>query len=1230
MYRLTKLTLLLLCLSVSAQAQQVCTTDSLGNRELRGISGSSDSNVIAVGKKGEIYQYNGTSWNPMTNSSDEDLNDVEVVGSTAFAVGKDGETLQLSGSTWISHTGFTDEDLLGVWAASGSEAYVVGKEGTVYTYNGSAWTDSSGAAGTGNEDLTDVWGDANGVYIISKKGDLYRYDRTLGTWLPKDSSCSFGNNFEDLWGDGNGNIYLVAKKDVYLYDGASCAVVATASRDLFGISGSSQAGNVVAVGKKGTVFEFDGSSWSESKVGDEDLRDDWVSAAGNAYYAGKKGELTTCRLPQVIADWHLDECTLGIAGSSVTDSGPNGLTGTAVGGLAAENEGQLCAAAAFDGSSSYVEVPDSPEIDITDGIGMAVWVRHNATPLTDWEAILAKGDSAYRLHLNGGCSIADSLPGNTRRGFTFGLNGGCGGADLNSNVVPSPGVWYHIAATYDGAQMRLYIDGSLVTSASYSEPINTNNFDLFIGENSQRRGRYWDGDIDELTLWDGAITAADVADHMNRTRPCTNCSNVEIRINHDNNGIHCLDETVQVNIVDSLTGSPRTDYNDQVTLDTMTGVGTWTLISGSGTFVDAVSDDGVATYTWPLGESNAVFALSYTQGPPTFDIDVYQSNDPLIRDDDSEGDIVFSASGFTLTAAPLSNPPPVVIVPFDATQFAGTDFGIYLAAYGQTANDPACGIIESYSGPQNLKFWFDRADPAGGAVAVSVDGNPIGTNEAAAVDQGVNFVNGQAAVTAKYKDVGLVQVLVKDDSLSHPDLPAGIRGATANFVVKPAYFGLSNINDSAGNPNPAAADASGNVFVAAGDPFSVTVTAFDAEGDVTPNFGQESTPETVRLSSSLVAPASGNDPGISPALGFGAFSAGSAIGTTFAWPEVGIITLQPSIGDGDYLGGGDVVGAASGNVGRFVPDHFTADLNVPLLATQCGSGGFSYIGQAFDYTINPVITVTARAAGGTTTQNYTSTFFKITNLSLLNRAYAAATGTLDPSGLPGTGVDPQIADAGAGVGSLLFSAGSGLSFLRSSAEAAFDADISLSIDVLDTDGVTTLSSPVEFSTIGFDNGASMRYGRVRLLNALGSELVNLAVPMRTEYFVDAATGFVTHTADSCTDGLALSLGNFSANLTAGETCVVDAGSPGDSGAGCAAAGPAGQRYRTPSLGGNFNLFLQAPGAGNDGSVDVSVDVPAWLEYDWDAAAAGDEDPHATATFGIYDGDARRIYTRDLY
>ncbi|MDH3545931.1 MAG: hypothetical protein OEN22_02465, partial [Gammaproteobacteria bacterium] len=933
----------------------------------------------------------------------QDLDDVEVVdGSTAFAVGKKGETLQLVAGSWVSRTGFTGDHLFGVWAASATEAWVVGEKGALFSYDGSTWTDRSTAAGTGTDLLVDAWGDGNYFYALGREGTLYQFVRNTGNWAPPDTLCKSNSGFEDLWGDGAGNIYLVKRKEVYRHDGSSCSVVANSSQNLRGVYG---VGNqVYAAGNNGVVLHFDGATWQETITGSSTINDVWVSAAGNAYYAGKNASITSC-----------------------------------------------------------VE------------------------------------------------------------------------------VIP-----------------------------------------VFV-------------------------------------------------VNHDNTGINCLAETITVSIEDT-SANPLTNYNEQVTLDTQSGSGSWQLVTGGGAFIDATPNDGIATYDWPLGESSAVFALSYPEGPASVDIDVYQTNNPAIRDNDGEGLVVFSASGFTLAAMPLSNP-PALIVPFNATQVAGTDFGVYLAAFGQTPNDPLCGIIESYTGPQNLKFWFGRIDPAGGTIASTIDGNAIGIVEAAASNQIVTFTDGQAAVTAKYKDTGSIQILVKDDSQAHPDLPNGIRGATAGFVVKPFQFVLSNIEDGGGNSNPGAANAGGPAFIAAGEPFAATVTAYDAEGDVTPNYGQEVIPETVRLAPILVAPLAGDNPPLGAPTGFGPFSAGQARGTNFNWPEVGIISLMPSIGDGDYLGAGNVTGSTSGNVGRFIAHHFTTVLNVPTFATGCSAGTFTYIGETFAYSNAPVITFTARASAGEITENYTAAFFKVDNAILPDPVYTATPATLDTSGLPPGASDPTVTDLGAGIGTLTFSSGSGLAFTRGAEEPEFIADIRLSMDVADTDGAAALGNPIVFGDPGgivFDNGAAMRYGRARLLNAYGSELVDLPLPFRTEYYVDAANGFVPNVDDACTDNVTLSLGAFTENLSSGDTCVMDTGAPGASGEGCAAPAPPAFRFREPPLGGDFNMHLRAPGATNDGSTTATADVPTWLEFDWDAAIPGFEDPSGTAVFGIFKGQDRRIYLRELY
>ena len=285
----------------------------------------------------------------------------------------------------------------------------------------------------------------------------------------------------------------------------------------------------------------------------------------------------------------------------------------------------------------------------------------------------------------------------------------------------------------------------------------------------------------------------------------------------------------------------------------------------------------------------------------------------------------------------------------------------------------------------------------------------------------------------------------------------------------------------------------------------------------------------------------------------------------------------------------------------------------------------------FDVTSNePVVAITARALAGEIAENYDGAFFKLSDASLPDPIYTSTPATLDTSGLPAG--DPAIAPTGAGTGTLTFGSGSGFFFARTTEQPVFDADIRLSIDVIDADGASA-SNPVVFGTAGgmlFDSGAEMRYGRAHLMNGYGSELVNLALPFRTEYFVDSATGFVPNVNDSCSTPGTLSFGAFTENLAAGETCVLDTGAPGGSGAGCAAAGPLALQFRAPPLAGDFNLHLQAPGAGNDGSTTATADVPAWLEYDWDAALPGLEDPSGSAVFGIFRGVDRRIYIRELY
>lgn len=704
---------------------------------------------------------------------------------------------------------------------------------------------------------------------------------------------------------------------------------------------------------------------------------------------------------------------------------------------------------------------------------------------------------------------------------------------------------------------------------------------------------------------------------------------------HDGYGIHCASELVIVRAVDAA-GNPVRGYTGSIVLDTGVGLGTWASDAGNaGSFSDATPNDGRAAYTFAAADAgDAAFRLAYRQGPASLDLEVWQTDQATLRDDDTEGPLLWSASGYTVTASPLPNPPPDPILDPIPAQVAGTAFAVHVAAFGTTPSDPTCGVIEASDGPKNVLFWFTRDDPRSGPLAVSVDGAAIGDSEAAATPRPVTFTNGQTAVTARYDDVGRIRISMKEASPPDPNLPNGIRGQTNLFVVRPAGFRLSGIRRSADAfPNPGALDEAGPVFIAAGSPFTVSVEALDAEGDPTPSYGRESVPEGVRLAPTLVAGGAGANPPLEFTTGFGAFAGGAATGTDFAWPEVGILTVTPGVGDGDYLGAGDVVGTPSGNVGRFTPFEFDVAVDTePVLATACPAGGFTYVGEPFSYATAPVLRVTALAAGGTATANYTGSWWKLSDASLGGPSYAsdpAAPAALDASGLPAA--DPLILDLGGGDGTLTFGSGAGLRFVRSGAVAPFDAEIALAIDVVDSDGVAFAANPFRLrdpspgNGIPFDAGKSQRYGRLVLENAFGSDLVDLPEPLHAEVWGNL--GWSVHGDDVCT-------------LVATAHVGTTARSPAPLATGANVA-------NAPLLSGEAGLSWSAPG--QEGWADVLVNLSAadvatpfgpipganrpWLRWDWSGDGAGpgfDENPSARITFGIFPGSNRVIFRREIY
>lgn len=161
-------------------------------RTLYDVWGSGASNVWGVGDKGELVRWNGTAWTLSrydgTSVAAKDLGDFDtparsyslrgVWGSSAsnvFAVGDSGVVLRYNGTTWTRMTTPTTAQLTDVWGSGASDVYATTASGQLIRFNGSAWSLVSAVQAPGA--LWGVWGTAaNNVYAVGDGGMVYRYD----------------------------------------------------------------------------------------------------------------------------------------------------------------------------------------------------------------------------------------------------------------------------------------------------------------------------------------------------------------------------------------------------------------------------------------------------------------------------------------------------------------------------------------------------------------------------------------------------------------------------------------------------------------------------------------------------------------------------------------------------------------------------------------------------------------------------------------------------------------------------------------------------------------------------------------------------------------------------------------------------------------------------------------------------------------------------------------------
>jgi glucose/arabinose dehydrogenase/chitodextrinase len=190
-------------------------------------------------------------------------------------------------------------------------------------------------------------------------------------------------------------------------------------------------------------------------------------------------------------------------GTAVSDISGNGNNGT-VNAATWSTAGKYGSALSFNGSSARVTINDAPSLRLTTSMTLEAWVRPSSVS-SAWRDVIYKGNDNYYLMATtttGSRPCLGAIFGASTYGEVFGT------ASLAVNS------WSHIAGTYDGTIERLYLNGVQVASTAQTGNIITSANPLTIGSDPIY-GQYFSGLIDDVRVYNRALTAAEIQSDMN-------------------------------------------------------------------------------------------------------------------------------------------------------------------------------------------------------------------------------------------------------------------------------------------------------------------------------------------------------------------------------------------------------------------------------------------------------------------------------------------------------------------------------------------------------------------------------------------------------------------------------------------------------------------------------------------------------------------------------------------
>lgn len=168
----------------------------------------------------------------------------------------------------------------------------------------------------------------------------------------------------------------------------------------------------------------------------------------------------------------------------------------------------------FNGSTNYL---NAGQFNLTgNALTFEGWVKVNAFksafPYISSVMGIEIGDSNSAILRFGDANLANNK-------LQFILSFGSSQIKLNSSTGLNTNTWYHIAATYDGTAMKLYINGTLDASVNTTGNFTANGI-LYLARNYDN-SRTLNGFLDEFRVWKRALTAQEIMNDKCNIAPTT-------------------------------------------------------------------------------------------------------------------------------------------------------------------------------------------------------------------------------------------------------------------------------------------------------------------------------------------------------------------------------------------------------------------------------------------------------------------------------------------------------------------------------------------------------------------------------------------------------------------------------------------------------------------------------------------------------------------------------------